>query len=71
MKSLEIFRQPTYKSKKSLKTNQGKTNGFYVLSVPNKSRDKKNMIETEEGSMVTNSKISSSTGKVIFLKKTK
>lgn len=71
MKSLEIFRQPTYKSKKSLKTNQGKTNGFYVLSVPNKSRDKKNMIETEEGSMVTNSKISSSTGKIIFLKKTK
>ena len=69
MKSLEIFRQPTYKSKKSLKTNQGKTNGFYVLSVPNKSRDKKNMIETEEGSIVTNSKISSSTGKVIFLKK--
>ena len=31
MKSLEIFRQPTYKSKKSLKTNQGKTNGFYTM----------------------------------------
>lgn len=69
MKPLEIFRQPTYKSKKSLRVNQGKTNGNYVLSVPNKSKDKKKLIETEEGSLVTNSKISSGTGKVIILKK--